>query len=52
MTAEEVLDIWDDVEGNFERSGSDMSDGEMELDDPDKPITPGSDEMSSVTWRR
>jgi len=53
MTAEEVLEMWDDVEGDFEGSGSDMSDGEMELDDADEPIMPGSEVMmSSVTWRR
>ena len=45
--AEEVLEIWDDVEGDFEGSGSDMSDGEMELDDPDEPIMPGSDDEFS-----
>lgn len=45
--AEEVLEMWDDVEGDFEGSGSDMSDGEMELDDPDEPIMPGSDDEFS-----
>lgn len=40
--------MWDDVEGDFEGSGSDMSDGEMELDDPDEPIMPGNDEFSDM----
>ena len=48
MTAEEVLEMWDDIDSDFEGSGPDkMSDSELELDDPDELIMPGSDDECS-----
>ena len=52
MTAEEVLEKWDDIGKDLEMGSSDeMSNDQLkfpeELDYPDKPIMEGSDD---VTW--
>ena len=55
MTAEEVLERWDDLEKDLEMGSSDLSDDEQlqwpedidELDDPDEPIMEGSDDEFS-----
>ena len=56
MTAEEVLETWDDLGKDLERGSSDkMSDDDQlqwpekvdELDDPDEPIMEGSDDEFS-----
>ena len=51
MTAEDVLEMWDDPEGDIgELSSDEISDEELELDDPNKPITEGSDDELSALW--
>ena len=54
MTAEEVLEKWDDIGKDLEMGSSDeMSNDQLkfpeELDYPDKPIMEGSDD---VNWRK
>ena len=51
MTAEDVLEMWDDSEGDIgELSSDEISDEEFELDDPNEPIMEGSDDEFSDLW--
>ena len=51
MTAEDVLEMWDDIEGDLADPSSDeRSDEESDLDDPNEPIMEGSDDEFSDLW--
>ena len=51
MTAEDVLEMWDDSEGDIgDLSSDEISDEEFELDDPNEPIMEGSDDEFSDLW--
>ena len=51
MTAEDVLEMWDDSEGDIgELSSDEISYEEFELDDPNEPIMEGSDDEFSDLW--
>ena len=48
MTAEEVLEMWDDIEGDV--ADPEGSEDELEWDDPDEPIMEGSDDEFGDLW--
>ena len=51
MTAEDVLEMWDDIEGDIADPSSDeRSDEELELDDRDEPFMDGSDDKFGDLW--